>query len=101
MRVLAFAALLALSACGTTMGPIFQPPVNENVPLTGQIVYRCDNGAQLAVDYQNNSAQVAIVGGPSMVLPSTSGGGSYTNGRYTLSGGGRDATWQAPGGAPT
>ena len=102
MRFLVFASLLALSACGTVSGPggVFgPPPVDHTLPTTGQIMFQCSNGAQLAVDFQNNQAQVAIVGGPSMVLPGGDAG-AYSNGRYTLSRSGDTASWQAPGAGP-
>lgn len=97
--ILAAAALL-LSACGTT-GGIFNPP--PDLPTDGPIAYACANGAQLSVEYENNSARVAIVGGPSMVLPNTGNAEApyYYNGRYGLRGSGASATWQTPGGAPT
>lgn len=101
---------LALSACasyqplppqpGPGPGPTPGPgPAPYPVPLTGQVFYQCDGGAQLAVDFENNQARIAIVGGPSMVLPST-GDQVYSNGRYALRGGGAQAQWQAGAGAP-
>lgn len=103
MRYLAAAALLLLASCGTPTVPGPQPgPWSGgagNVPLTGQIVYRCDNGQQLAVQFNQGSAQVAVIGGPSMVLPAN--GGGYSNGRFTLQGGGANATWDTPTGEPT
>ena len=103
MRLIVLATLLALSACGTPTVPGPQPGPwsggQGNVPLTGQIVYRCDNGQQLAVDFRSNGAQVAIIGGPSMVLPSNAGG--FSNGRYSLQGGGATATWDTPTTDPT
>ena len=95
MRILIFALALGLAGCGTTM---MAPPVSHQLPLHGQIVYQCDNGSQIAVDLTGNSAQVAIVGGPSMVLPNA--GDAYSNGRYTFRGGGESASWQTPGQAP-
>jgi hypothetical protein len=64
-------------------------------------MFTCANGAQLAVDFQANGAQVAIVGGPSMVLPGQTGTSNYSNGRYALTRTGDTATWQAPGAAAT
>ena len=95
MRVFALVLLLGLSACG---GSIMAPPVNHTLPMSGPIVYSCANGAQLTVDVTDSGAQVAIVGGPSMVLPGQ--GGAYSNGRYTFRGGGDSASWQTPGAAP-
>ncbi len=105
MRRLVFVSLLALAACGTTSGGggVFgSGGGNAPLPAHGPIVYSCANGQQLTVDFENNQAQVAIVGGPSMVLQSTSPGvQNYSNGRYTLSGGGASATWDTPQGDPT
>src|SRR5215470_11829013 len=95
MRFLAFASLLALSACGTAMtapGGVFgPPPVNHTLPTTGQIIYSCANGAQ-----------VAIVGGPSMVLAEQGQTGAYSNGRFTFTRGAdaSTASWATPGVAP-
>ena len=89
---LAFAAALALSACSTLRPP---PPL----PLTGPIAYACANGAQLMVDFTGDEARVAIIGGPSMVLP-RAGDGYYSNGRYGLRGGGAAAQWEVGRGAP-
>ena len=96
MRALVLTSLLALSACGTVSTP------GQNVPLpaTGQIAFTCSNGQQLAVDFQRNAAQVAIVGGPSMVLQGDASAVSYSNGRYTLHRSGNSASWQTPGAAP-
>lgn len=104
MRKFAVATmLLALSACATydppapgEPGPGGAPPP---IPIDGPIAYRCSNGAQLMVDVEGANARVAIVGGPSMVLPRT-GDGAYSNGRYTFSGGGADAQWQTGRAAP-
>ncbi len=87
------AALLALSACST-----FRPPPPP-LPTTGPIAYTCANGARLMVDFEGDEARVAIIGGPSMVLPRASDG-IYTNRRYTLLGQGASAQWQVGSGAP-
>ncbi len=104
MRIALIAALFALSACASTPpigpgdpGPNGAPPP---IPVDGPIAYRCANGAQLMVDVEGANARVAIIGGPSMVLPRTSDG-AYSNGRYSFRGGGADAQWQTQGGAPT
>lgn len=104
MRLAFIAALLALSACASAPpigpgdpGPGGAPPP---IPIDGPIAYRCANGAQLMVDVEGASARVAIVGGPSMVLPRTPDG-AYSNGRYRFSGGGDAAQWQASGATPT
>jgi hypothetical protein len=67
--------------------------------MDGPIAYRCANGAQLMVDIESNSARVAIIGGPSMVLPRASNG-YYTNGRYGFRGGGAAAQWEVGRAAP-
>ncbi|MGE0595314.1 MAG: MliC family protein [Hyphomonadaceae bacterium] len=103
MRIVALGlALLAAGCAGGVLGP--EPgPAPIPVPLTGQIAYACDNGAQLAVDYENNQARVAIVGGPSMVLPNVGSAEApyYSNGRYGLRGGGATAQWEVGRSAPT
>ena len=86
-------ALLALSACST-----FAPPPSP-LPTSGPIAYACANGAQLMVDFESEEARVAIIGGPSMVLPRT-GEGAYSNGRYALHGQGASAQWQVGRAAP-
>jgi hypothetical protein len=101
MRFLVLIGLsVALAACASSgAGGGFgnnTPPV----PLTGQIAYNCANGAQLAVTYEADEARVAIIGGPSMVLPEAGDTQTYSNGRYTLQGGGANAQWQAAGAAP-
>jgi hypothetical protein len=91
MRVkLALAVLLMLAACATPPppgpgdpGPDGAPPP---IPLDGPIAYRCSDGTQLMVDVDGPNARVAIIGGPSMVLP-RAGDGYYSNGRYGFRGG--------------
>jgi hypothetical protein len=103
MRILVIGALLLLAACstygpGATPGyPGQQPP--SPLPASGPIAYSCSDGTQLTVDIEGNQARVAIVGGPSMVLPSA-GPGYYSNGRYGFRGGGASGQWQAGGRAP-
>jgi len=104
MRIATLVVLLALSACATPPppgpgepGPGGLPPP---IPLDGPIAYRCDNGAQLMVDVEGAQARVAIVGGPSMVLPRASDG-YYSNGRYGFRGGGAHAQWEVGRAAPT
>lgn len=104
MRIkLALAAALALAACATPAppgpgepGPGGGPPP---IPLTGPIAYNCANGAQLMVEANGNQARVAIIGGPSMVLPRASEG-YYSNGRYGFRGGGASAQWEVGRAAP-
>ena len=84
-RALGAAALLTLSAC-TSYEPGEPRPGAPPLPVSGPIAYRCANGTQLMVDFENNQARVAIVGadgkiprrrrasscvpGPSQVSPS-------------------------------
>ena len=103
MRIkLALAALLTLAACASPApqigdpGPGGAPPP---IPLDGPIAYRCDNGAQLMVEADGVQARVAIIGGPSMVLP-RAGDGYYSNGRYGFRGGGANAQWEVGRAAP-
>jgi hypothetical protein len=98
MRVLLLGVLLALSAC-TTYEPGEPRPGAPPLPMSGPIAYRCDNGAQLMVDFENNQARVAIVGGPSMVLPNA-GPNYYSNGRYGFRGGGEAGQWEVGRAAP-
>ena len=96
MRILiAAAALLALAACSTNP---FEPPPPP-LPATGPIAYACADGTQLMVDYQSGEARVAVIGGPSMVLPSA-GDKSYSNGRYAVRGAGANAQWEVGRSAP-
>ena len=103
MRVkLALAALLFLAACQTPApgpgdpGPDGMPPP---IPLDGPIAYRCADGTQLMVDMDGPNARVAIIGGPSMVLP-RAGEGYYSNGRYGFRGGGAAGQWEVGRSAP-
>lgn len=106
MRALMLALLLGLSACASYSGgpaplpgepgPNGTPPP---VPLDGPIAYRCSDGTQLMVEATASQARVAIVGGPSMVLPNA-GGAYYSNGRYGFRGGGADAQWEVGRSAP-
>src|SRR5262249_51002578 len=85
MRILVLAALLGLAACGTsgmsgapgTPGYPGQQPSPVPLPANGPIVYTCSDGTQLTVDIEGTQARVAIIGGPSMVLPN-SGPGAYS-----------------------
>jgi hypothetical protein len=74
MRALVLGVLLALSACATPPPP-------------------------LMVEADGSQARVAIVGGPSMVLPSA-GDSYYSNGRYGFRGGGAEAQWEVGRAAP-
>ena len=94
-KLIAAASILALSACSTT--PFDPPP--PDLPLTGPIAYSCADGTQLMVDYQGDEARVAIIGGPSMVLPQA-GENYYSNGRYAVRGGGARAQWEVGRSAP-
>ncbi|HVY84211.1 MAG TPA: hypothetical protein VG943_03700 [Caulobacterales bacterium] len=100
MRALLFASLLLLAACETNemgeRGPA--PPL----PTSGPIIYSCADGTQLSVTFENNQAQVAVIGGYSMVLPNigTPDAPHYSNGRYGLVGGGAEANWEVGRRAP-
>lgn len=94
-KLIAAASLLALAACSTNP---FEPPAPD-LPLTGPIAYTCADGTQLMVDYQGAEARVAIIGGPSMVLPSA-GENYYSNGRYAVRGAGANAQWEVGRAAP-
>lgn len=104
MRIkLALGALFALAACATPPppgpgdpGPGGTPPP---IPLDGPIAYSCANGTQLMVEANGQQARVAIIGGPSMVLP-RAGDGYYSNGRYGFRGGGASAQWEVGRAAP-
>lgn len=100
-------ALLGLVACGTTGGqgspgsPEYpgQQPSPVPLPANGPIAYMCSDGTQLTVDIEGSQARVAIIGGPSMVLPNT-GAGTFSNGRYSFSGGGASGQWAVGSAAP-
>lgn len=97
---LRLAMVLALAAFAAACAAFIPTPAP--LPADGPIAYRCDGGAQLMVDVENNQARVAIIGGPSMVLPNVGSAQApyYTNGRYSFRGGGAAASWQAGGAAP-
>jgi hypothetical protein len=105
MRILVLGVLLALSACASYPGAA--PEIGEPgpggtpppIPITGPIAYRCADGTQLMVEADGANARVAVVGGPSMVLPSA-GEGYYSNGRYGFRGGGSSAQWEVGRAAP-
>lgn len=114
MRFVVLTALsaLALSACASSSyqplpptpgpGPVIPPgpgPTPYPVPLTGEIAYSCADGSQLVVDFESNQARVAVIGGPSMVLPNA-GENYYTNGRYGIRGSGAAAQWEVGRAAP-
>jgi hypothetical protein len=96
-------ALLTLAACGTTSGPGPGDPgpngMPPPIPLNGPIAYRCSDGTQLMVEATGSQARVAIIGGPSMVLPNA-GDQYYSNGRYAFRGGGDAAQWEVGRAAP-
>jgi hypothetical protein len=107
--LLAGAALAFLAACASSLPPDAPPPIIPGepgpdggpppIPLTGPIAYTCANGAQLIVEANGDQARVAIVGGPSMVLPSA-GQNYYSNGRYGFRGGGAAGQWEVGRAAP-
>ncbi len=99
MRALVFASLLTLAACAPgTIGPPSGPA--PPLPTTGPILYTCDDGTQLTVQYRDGQALVAVVGGVSMALP-LAGNGYYSNGRYGLRGAGAQTQWEVGRSAPT
>jgi hypothetical protein len=99
MRKLVFALVVGLAACASPPGPVplpGEPGPNGGpppIPLTGPIAYRCSDGTQLMVEATGAQARVAIIGGPSMVLPNA-GEQYYSNGRYGFRGGGGSAQWE-------
>ena len=74
-------------------------PARRRCPLTARSRIAAADGTQLMVDFENNQARIAIVGGPSMVLPSA-GPGYYSNGRYGFRGGGASGQWEVGRAAP-
>jgi hypothetical protein len=102
---LTIALILGLAACSTSPGPAPLPgePGPQGgpppIPLNGPIAYRCADGTQLMVEATGNQARVAIVGGPSMVLPNA-GDNYYSNGRYGFRGGGASGQWEVGRAAP-
>jgi hypothetical protein len=98
--------MLGLAACASNPIP---PPIGPGdpgpgdapppIPLDGPIAYRCSDGTQLMVEANGETARVAIVGGPSMVLPNA-GASYYSNGRYGFRGGGANGQWEVGRAAP-
>ncbi len=100
MRVLVLGVLLALAACSTSpYEPIGQSGRPPPLPVDGPIAYNCADGTQLMVEAHATEARVAIVGGPSMVLPNA-GGDYYSNGRYGFRGSGASGQWEVGRAAP-
>ncbi len=105
MRKLVIALLLGLAACTSSPGPapgIGDPGPDGTpppIPLNGPIAYRCSDGTQLMVEATGAQARVAIIGGPSMVLPNA-GERYYSNGRYAFRGAGASAQWEVGRAAP-
>ncbi len=97
MRIVLLVAMLGVSACASYPGGPGQTP--RPLPTSGPIAYQCADGTQLMVDVNDGQARVAIVGGPSMVLPSA-GEDYYSNGRYGFRGGGAAAQWEIGRRAP-
>jgi len=99
--------MFGLAACASN--PVLPPPIGPGdpgpgntpppIPLDGPIAYRCSDGTQLMVEANGETARVAIVGGPSMVLPSA-GDQYYSNGRYGFRGGGASGQWEVGRAAP-
>ena len=63
------------------------------------IAYACANGAHLLVEFVGDEARVAVIGGPSMVLP-RAGEDYFSNGRYAIRGGAAHAQWEVGRAAP-
>ncbi len=101
MRIVVLGAILALSACASApdIGEPGRGGAPPPIPVDGPIAYRCADGTQLMVDVEGANARVAIVGGPSMVLPRASDG-YYSNGRYGFRGGGDSGQWEVGRAAP-
>lgn len=101
MRILMLGAVLMVSACASSGFPPGPGPgqTPRPLPTTGPIAYQCADGTQLMVDVNDGEARVAIVGGPSMVLPGA-GEEYYSNGRYGFRGGGASAQWEVGRRAP-
>lgn len=101
MRKLILAALVLFAACAPTQQS-YGPPSGPAppLPMTGPILYTCENGTQLTVEYRDGQALVAIVGGVSMALP-LQGNAYYSNGRYGLRGSGATTQWEVGRSAPT
>lgn len=105
MRAWILASILALAACSTTTtqtaGPSHpaQPPSGP-LPAAGPILYSCDDGTQLTVDYAGGQARVAVIGGVSMTLPMM-GADYYSNGRYSVRGRGAQMSWGVGRAVPT
>jgi hypothetical protein len=98
--------MLGLAACASNpipppIGPGYPGPGDAPppIPLDGPIAYRCSDGTQLMVEANDGQARVAIIGGPSMVLPEA-GEAYYSNGRYGFRGGGDSAQWEFGRSAP-
>ena len=81
--------------CGSAPYNLSAAPLPQN----GPIAYTCADGTQLMVDVENGSARVAVIGGPSMVLPNA-GDGYYSNGRYGVRGAGANVQWEVGRAAP-
>lgn len=99
--ILLAAAAMALAACQTTQIGAHGPP--PPLPTNGPIVYNCADGTELSVTFTDTQAQVAVVGGYSMVLPNigTADAPHYSNGRYGIAGRGAQTQWEVGRRAPT
>ena len=98
ITALAFAALLG--ACAPTIIDSGPPgPYRGPLPSDGPILYSCADGSQLTVEFDDNEARVAVVGGRSFILPKV-GADYYSNGRYAFRGGGATGSWEIARRAP-
>lgn len=96
MRFLVLAAITAvLGACAT--------PCPEVTDVTETARFNCEDGSQLTVAFNNQSARVEQEGYTTLDLPArvVSGGYRYADGGVELRGRGAEVRWQRPGAAET
>ncbi len=103
MRIkLALAALLVLAACAAPARKSANPaPAGAAAdPLDGPIAYSCSNGAQLMVEADGTQARVAIIGGPSMVLPRAGDSANHATAAMASAAAAPRAQWEVGRAAP-
>jgi membrane-bound inhibitor of C-type lysozyme len=88
MRMIAIASILAASVAGCATAPL---------PLVPPVVYACEGGLMLRVQFAHQRAHVTLPGGEELLLPQQrSGSGiAYGTPHYRLRGKGDAATWTA------